>query len=123
LVHQGHLERPAYIRLLLEADVALSTARHDFFGVAIAEAMAAGAMPIVPSALNYPDLVPEWAHDRCLYTGADELDDRLADALSDGAGRRAVADRLRTEGARRFDWSVVAPQYDDLLTEVAHHRL
>jgi hypothetical protein len=34
-----------------------------------------------------------------------------------------VADRLRTEGARRFDWSVVAPQYDDLLTEVAHHRL
>jgi glycosyltransferase involved in cell wall biosynthesis len=122
LIHDGHLERPDYERLLLEADVALSTARHDFFGVAMAEAMAAGAVPVAPAALNYPDLVPEWAHDRCLYANADELDACLTTVLRDPGERRRLADRLRPAVAGRFDWSVVAPQYDALLAEVVHHH-
>ena len=41
----------------------LSTARHEFFGIAVAEALRAGCLPWLPARLSYPELLPEpaWA--------------------------------------------------------------
>lgn len=59
LVNLGYMEsREAYDRLLEEADMVLSTALHDFQGLAVQEAMAAGCVPIVPDRLAYPEYVP-----------------------------------------------------------------
>jgi len=60
-------DRARYASLLRSCDVAVSTARHEFFGVAIAEAMAAGCTPLVPRRLAYPELVPSERHERSLY--------------------------------------------------------
>lgn len=49
----------AYRQLLAEADIVLSTALHDFQGLAVLEAMAAGAVPVVPDRLAYPEYVPD----------------------------------------------------------------
>lgn len=46
-----------YHRWLREMDVVVSTADHEFFGIAICEAISAGALPVLPDALNYPELV------------------------------------------------------------------
>lgn len=60
LVNLGYMEsREAYDRLLGEADMVLSTALHDFQGLAVQEAMAAGCVPIVPDRLAYPEYVPD----------------------------------------------------------------
>lgn len=49
--------RQEYERALCEADVVVSTANHEFFGISIVEAIAAGAYPLVPNRLSYPEIL------------------------------------------------------------------
>ncbi len=59
IVNWGYLEsRADYDRLLAEADVAISTALHDFQGLSVLEAMASGCMAMTPDRLAYPEYVP-----------------------------------------------------------------
>ena len=52
IVHFGPLENRAdYFEVLRSADVVVSTAFHEFFGVALIEAAAAGCLPLVPNRL------------------------------------------------------------------------
>ena len=50
--------RADYIALLHSAHVVLSTAIHEFQGIAVLEAIAAGCLPVVPDALAYQDFIP-----------------------------------------------------------------
>lgn len=49
--------REAYLATLGESDVVVSTARHEFFGLSVVEAIAAGAYPLLPARLSYPELL------------------------------------------------------------------
>jgi glycosyltransferase involved in cell wall biosynthesis len=113
VVHVGHLPEADYRALLRRSDVVVSTARHEYFGVAVVEAMAAGAVPLLPRRLSYPELVPAVHHDAVLYDDG-ELVDRLRAVLLDLA-----AARRRVEGLRDvmlgFDWQLVARLYDAAL--------
>lgn len=116
LLHFGTASDDEYPQLLAQADVVVSTARHEFFGVAVLEAIAAGALPVLPNRLSYPKLVP--SPRPYLYDHPDELVDRLCWALSDHAGR----ERAATQAGRyveRFAWPAVAAAYDELLASVA----
>jgi glycosyltransferase involved in cell wall biosynthesis len=56
----GFLEsRQNYLELLRDSHVVLSTAIHEFQGIAVLEAMACGCIPLVPNALAYKEFVPE----------------------------------------------------------------
>jgi glycosyltransferase involved in cell wall biosynthesis len=58
--HWGFLEsREQYDQLLGEADIVLSTALHDFQGLAVLEAMASGCVALAPDRLAYREYVPE----------------------------------------------------------------
>jgi len=60
--HAGWVEsRDQYWSLLGDCDWVLSTARHEFFGIAVVEAMLAGCLPWLPRRLSYPELLPEEA--------------------------------------------------------------
>lgn len=60
LVQFGYIEsRSDYLSALAGADIVLSTALHEFQGLAILEAIAAGCIPIVPNRLVYPEIIPE----------------------------------------------------------------
>ena len=87
------------------------------FGVAIVEAMAAGAVPLLPDRLSYPELVPDRYHDAVLYPDG-TLTDRLRRVLTDLDGARVAVDGLRSE-LLRFDWATLAPVYDDRLRDLA----
>ena len=52
-------DRAQYLQLLKDSDVVVSTARQEFQGIAVLEAMAAGCCPIVPDSLAYREFVPE----------------------------------------------------------------
>jgi len=117
LVHVGHLARREYLDLLLRSSVVASTAVHEFFGIAMVEAMAAGLVPILPRALSYPELVPAAFHERVLYDSYGDLVRRLREVLVDLDGARREVAGLR-DAMFRFDWSQLAPQYDRALSAV-----
>ncbi|MCL7943989.1 DUF3524 domain-containing protein [Marinobacter sp. ATCH36] len=59
IVNWGYLEsRANYDCLLAEADVAISTALHDFQGLSVLEAMASGCIALAPDRLAYSEYVP-----------------------------------------------------------------
>lgn len=58
-VQWGSADAPRYQALLDTADIVVSTAHHEFFGVSVMEAVHHGARPLVPDRLAYPELWPE----------------------------------------------------------------
>jgi glycosyltransferase involved in cell wall biosynthesis len=60
--HIGYVEsRGEYWKWLHKADWVLSTANHEFFGIAVVEALFAGCLPWLPERLSYQELLPACA--------------------------------------------------------------
>lgn len=116
--HFGYYEsREAYLEALRSADLVVSTAVHEFFGLAVIEAIAAGCFPILPYRLSYPELIPPEWHAQVLYKADSLLADRLAAALQrppDEQARRALEAHART-----FEWRRRAEAFDHAALEVA----
>ncbi|MEM9419608.1 MAG: DUF3524 domain-containing protein [Planctomycetota bacterium] len=78
IVRWGYQDtRAEYEAALREADVVVSTARQEFFGIAVVEAVAAGCFPVLPHRLAYPEVFGE---DKRFYY--DGTPDGLADHLT-----------------------------------------
>lgn len=66
----GYVESEAsYRQLLQHSDVVVSTAHHDFQGLAILEAVAAGCLPMTPKRLAYPEML---GNQHCYQDGPDQ---------------------------------------------------
>jgi len=67
----GYLDsRGDYLNLLRDSHVVLSTAIHEFQGIAVLEAIACGCIPLVPNALAYREFVPaQFRYDSCADAG------------------------------------------------------
>ena len=120
--HWGYLaSRADYISALSRADVVVSTARHEFFGVGVVEAIAAGCFPLLPRRLAYPEVLAELdGSEQCFYDGSPE---QLAARLGELARRRDELWRGDPERGRRavkgFLWPDLRPRLDDALEQVA----
>ena len=83
----------------------------ETFGVAVAEAMAAGAAPVVSNLACFHELVRNGDTGLVFDHTAPDAEARLADALAqlvgDAAARHAMADRARRH-VRRFDFAECA---------------
>lgn len=109
-----HCDEPAtrdeYARLLAGCDIAVSTARNEFFGIAMIEACYAGCVPLVPERLAYPELYPEAFR----YGSEDSLVARL---------RALVLERPAPGAARvlaeAYTFEALAPEWQDALEAVA----
>ena len=118
VVHWGFVpERAEYRRLLARADVVVSTARQENFGLSMLEAACAGAHPLAPAALSYPEVFPSAWHDRCLYRDEDDLRHRLR-CLLEGGEKPLDPAELR-HGLACYDWRERAAGFDRLLVQVS----
>ncbi|MEW4527814.1 DUF3524 domain-containing protein [Maioricimonas sp. JC845] len=114
----GFVSREEYRRVLASADVFVSTAVHEFFGIAAAEAIAAGCLPVLPDRLAYPELVQ--GERSFLYDGdVSSLVERLAE-LADVSGRERYAAKLAVQRQRvtRLAWPTRAAEMDERLERV-----
>ena len=105
--------REAYQDVLAASDIVVSTAKHEFFGIGVLEAVAAGCFPLVPRALAYPEVLGD--EDGFFHDGAPT---GIADRLSE------LSQRLSTTGScwqpgrsgagvvAPFQWSVRAQAMD-----------
>ena len=73
LVWSGFAERDRYVALLNDSDIVVSTADHEFFGISVVEAVAAGCFPVLPNRLSYPELIPRNFHEEVFYAGSDPM--------------------------------------------------
>lgn len=116
--------RRDYEDALAEADVVVSTADHEFFGLSIVEAIAAGAYPLLPSRLAYPEILGMASSPKAgeFYYEGDKHE--LAQRLIMLSGRtrdnnlwQGDADRARRMVAR-FHWDHVTPELDEAIENV-----
>ena len=127
--------RDAYRAVLEEADVVVSTADHEFFGLSMVEAMAAGAYPLLPRRLSYPELLEplgsaaeQFFFDANPAKRAAEV--LLADALQSRSEVLERSGSVWSSGAplsaespakamQRFNWLRRAAAMDAAIAEVA----
>ncbi len=109
--------REAYRQALLDVDVIISTANHEFFGISVVEAMLAGAYPLLPKRLAYPEIlagVPDAKH--FFYDGSvDHLAKRIAE-LSEQVQRGEDLTRAASSARKKVE----AFQWDRLRTMLDH---
>lgn len=115
----GHLqEREEYIRFLCRSSVSVSTAEQENFGMAAVEAAYAGAFPLWPCRLSYPELLGDDAGEDHLYADFAELVLKLKKVLSKRTPGREVRKDF-SQRLMRFDWSRLISLYDDLIERTA----
>ena len=113
--HWGYQQsRADYEAVLAQADIIVSTAIHEFFGIGVVEAAAAGVYPLLPRRLAYPEIFGSF--EEFFYDGTVE---HLASQLSELA-RKVQADDLwpgdSAAGMKiveRFKWKNLAPLLDE----------
>ncbi|MBN1457664.1 MAG: DUF3524 domain-containing protein [Sedimentisphaerales bacterium] len=117
-------DRNEYINALTESDVIVSTANHEFFGISIIEAIAAGAYPLLPKRLSYPQIISN------IDTGHPEdffYDDSVNDLVEKliHLAKRVQTDTLwqnnpniGIEGMKKFHWNNIAKTMDTALEEL-----
>ncbi len=123
ILHYGYAEDfDEYSKLLHRADLVVSTAKHEFFGISIMEAIYCGCHPLLPNRLSYPELIPESLHSpllhaRVLYDDDDDLFEIMSNILI-GDERPLPVSTLR-EIPERLDWSRQVSEYDRLFSAIA----
>jgi glycosyltransferase involved in cell wall biosynthesis len=106
---------------LHSGDIVVSTATHEFFCVAIMEAIYCGCHPLVPNNLHYPELIPDTLHEPLLpapvlYDTEDELFQIMKKLLT---GEMKPLPKASLQNINKhLEWSRVISTYDDLFEEI-----
>lgn len=106
-------ERRTYEAWLAAADIVVSCAAQEYFGISVAEAIHAGAYAVLPRGQVYPSLYGPGCRGRHFYDDQAGLEDLLAELIRGGTcGHVCGLDQV----ADRCTWAVVGPRFDALLS-------
>jgi len=114
--------RRDYYRWLAAGAIVISTALQENFGIAVIEAMRHGCLPLLPNRLSYPEILPAAFHQDFLYSGQDDLEEKLAALLADFRRHEDKAKSL-AGFMGRYAWPEVIDAWDrelEALSGVKH---
>ena len=103
--------------LLSQAEITVSTAIHEFFGISILEAIVHQTFPILPHRLSYPELIPAPFQKATLYQSQQELITKLIWAIKHRHESRATAQMLSQE-VKKYEWKQCIQLYDTLFASL-----
>ncbi len=104
IIHFGYAEtKKEYTALLHQGDLIVSTALHEFFGIAILEGVRAGCYPLLPEDLSYPELYGK----KFLYKPG-KLYKKLSEYLLHPV---RMENELAYDLTERFEWQQCRDQY------------
>ncbi len=120
ILHWGHVDSAEeYHRWLADADIIVSTAIQENFGIAVVEAIAAGCVPLLPRRLSYPELIPEELQETVLYDHDRDFPGRLRYILENLSDLQRSCIELPA-AMDRLSWSVIAPELDRTIEAIVH---
>ena len=110
VVHSGFVASYSdYVSLLHRADIVVSTSIHEFYGIAVIEALRAGCVPVLPDRLSYPELFEK----KFLYR-----EGKFAASLKKALLFRARIDPLEVKRLTdRYSWKSVTEKYEKWLLD------
>lgn len=117
LIHYGYVpSRREYERLLGLSDIVFSSSLQENFGIAIVEAMSAGALPLLPERLAYPEVLPPFLHEPCLYGKDSEMGGKLK-ALLGRPDLHILRQKMR-KSVIAYGWESMIRSFDAYMEDV-----
>ncbi len=130
IVAWGYLDSLAEYRdRLRQLDVIVSTANHEFFGIGVVEAISAGALPLLPNRLAYPEVIQKLGlnAELHLYDGSVvQLAECLQRLAQEKKRNKLPSSIENSQEIARLAWPNRAAEMDrllvDLVTDAAKTR-
>lgn len=120
--HWGYQpDRESFWKVLFDSDIFISTAVHEFYGLAVMEGLAAGLIAILPNRLAYPEIgrrLDKTQAEVRLYNSTDECVNQIkgiAERLTEIRAQRAR--RLTVSSIIETGWPQRGPQMDRALQQ------
>jgi len=114
----GYIDKvEEYRELLSRCDVVLSTAIHEFQGIAVMEAVAAGCLPLVPNRLSYRELIGEKYRYESIVNSPEEEAVVAVDTLLKVILKDKGNDKLR-EQFQQYSWSSLTGRYQKVIDQL-----
>lgn len=111
ILHWGYAEsKQEYYDILNTGHIVLSTAKHEFYGVAVLEAVYCGCYPLVPNSLVYPEIYDA----QCLYKATSEVVNTLKE-LSENVSKVKLLRNSLSLNLSNYSLENLLPKYTNLL--------
>jgi alpha-1,3-mannosyltransferase len=114
----GVASREALYRLLERAHLFVSASNYEGFGLSTIEAMSAATVPVVTGVGAHPDVIEDGVSGFLTDVAAAELSSCIERVLEMPQQKVMAMGEAARAATRRFSWSEIAPQYEQLYSNV-----
>jgi alpha-1,3-mannosyltransferase len=114
----GATSREELYRLLERAQMFVSASSYEGFGLSTIEAMSAATVPVVTAVGAHADVIENGVSGFLVDVDATELSESIERVLIMSPEDTAAMGEAARAATRRFSWSEIAPQYEQLYRQV-----